>query len=79
MPRSRRAACRNTRLCCVTRGGVAVPVATVKSPKGFEAACRCAVRRFPGTLKHLELPDWMLTDGRQRVELQALLRPEGAR
>lgn len=59
------------------RGGVVVPVAVVKSPKGFEAACRCAVRHFPGTLKNLELPDWVLTDGRQQIALHALLRPEG--
>lgn len=59
------------------KGGVAIPVATVMSPKGFAGACMCAVRRFPGTLKHLGLPDWFLSDGKHEVRVSDLLRHEG--
>lgn len=57
--------------------GTAVPVPTVMSPNGFAGACLCAVRRFPGTLKHLGLPDWFLSDGSHEVNVAALLRHEG--
>lgn len=66
-------------LVLLNKGGVTVPVADVRSAKGFRSACAAAVKRFPGTLKHLELPDWLLTDGSDRVHVHEITRPAGGR
>lgn len=47
-------------LVLVDDQSIRIPIAQVKSCNGFERACRAAIRRFPGTLKHLDLPIWKI-------------------
>jgi len=44
-------------------GSREMPVCTVITPKGAQAAAVAAFREFPGTLKNLELPGWKLSVG----------------
>ena len=42
--------------------GTDVPVATVVSAKGFESACKTALRTFGGTFKSLKLPGYAIQE-----------------
>ncbi len=47
-------------LVLVDDQSIRIPIAQVKSCNGFERACLAAIRRFHGTLKHLDLPVWKI-------------------
>ena len=42
--------------------GADVPIATVVTAKGFESACKTALRTFSGTFKNLELPGYAIQE-----------------
>lgn len=49
-----------------------MPVCQVTTPKGALAAALAAYREYPGTLKSLELPGWVLLVDDHRFELEAI-------
>ena len=55
--------------------GADVPIATVVTAKGFESACKTALRAFSGTFKNLELPGYAIKeqDGGDRMPLEKLM------
>lgn len=55
--------------------GADVPVATVVTAKGFESACKTALRTFGGTFKNLELPGYAIQEqgGGNRMPLEKLM------
>jgi Lar family restriction alleviation protein len=46
-----------------------VAVAVVLDHKGFTHACEVAIRKYSGLVKDLDLPTWVMTDGRSRLNL----------
>lgn len=54
--------------------GADVPIATVVTAKGFESACKTALRAFSGTFKNLELPGYAIKEQRgDSVPLENLM------
>ena len=55
--------------------GVDVPIAVVVTAKGFESACKTALRAFSGTFKNLELPGYAIKEqgGGDRMPLEKLM------
>lgn len=56
----------------VSRDGASLPMATVITTGGLERAGRVAVKQFSGLFSSLELPGYVITDGKGRVELEHL-------
>lgn len=53
--------------------GLSVPIASIVTTGDFGRACAVAVRAYSGTLKNLELPGYMLTDGKHYAHLESLV------
>lgn len=64
----------------VTPPSVHLRVCHVVTTKPFVKVALAAYRAYPGTLKKLEVPGWVLTDGAQRctiADLQQAMRSKG--
>lgn len=59
----------------LTDGITTLPIADVRTSRGFLHACRHALQVYSGTFDHLELPQWRLTDGTREVAIAALRAP----
>jgi hypothetical protein len=53
----------------LTDGITSMKVAEVTTRKDFRHACRHVVRRYSGSFNRLELPQWFLVAGSDRVKL----------
>jgi hypothetical protein len=53
----------------LTDGLTTMKVASVTTRKDFIHACRHVVRKYSGSFNRLELPQWVLIDGEDRVKL----------
>jgi len=53
----------------LTDGLTSMKVASVTTRKDFLHACRHVVRRYSGSFNRLELPQWVLQSGDERVKL----------
>jgi hypothetical protein len=53
-------------------GLTTMKVAAVTTRKDFRHACRHVVRRYSGSFNRLELPQWVLIAGDERVKLSDL-------
>ncbi len=56
----------------VSRDGASLPMATVITTGGLERAGRVAVKQFSGLFSSLELPGYVITDGKERIEMENL-------
>lgn len=56
----------------LTDGQQEIPIAIVKTNRGFLRACQCAVATYTGTFSNLELNCWSLKSGVQKVKLKEL-------
>lgn len=53
----------------LTDGLTTMKVASVTTRKDFMHACRHVVRRYSGSFNRLELPQWLLVAGKEKVKL----------
>lgn len=75
-----RAASSTCSLIAAPPPSVHLRVCHVVTTKPFVKVALAAYRAYPGTLKKLEVPGWVLTDGTQRVtiaDLQQAMRSGG--
>lgn len=56
----------------LTDGLTTMKVAEVTTRRDFMHACRHVVRKYSGSFNRLELPQWVLTAGDERVKLTDL-------
>lgn len=59
-------------LLTLTDGTQEIPIAIVKTNRGFLRACQCAVTAYSGTFANLELTCWRLKSGAHEVKLKEL-------
>lgn len=56
----------------LTDGQSSIPIASVKTHKGFINACKIAVTAYSSTFSRLEIPSWRLVAGENSIFLKDL-------